>query len=104
MPHGHSHLSVRVSVCGVCWLVGWLVGWLMSQQHASVSQGQICSDKCTYYHTEIKVADQTFYPTGPTSPSVDPITSGAWQCSHWSANFGFCFFLTGITRPRKILV
>ena len=23
--------------------------------------------------------------TGPTSPSADPITSGAWQGSHWSA-------------------
>ena len=79
--------------------VGWgevclLVGCLTSQQHASVSQGRICSDNFTCCHTEIEVADQTFYltqsqytDTGPTSPSADPITPGAWQGSHWSASF-----------------
>ena len=53
---------------------------------------------------EIQVADPTFYltqsqytDTGPTSPSADPITPGAWQGSHWSANFE----VTGMTRPRK---
>ena len=76
---------------------------LMSQQHASVSQGRICSDNCTCSHTEIEVADQTFYlthsqhtDTGPTSPRPDP---GAWQDSHRSANF----LVTGMTRPGKIL-
>ena len=75
---------------GVCLFVGSLT----SQQQASVFQGRICSDKFTYYHTEIEVADQTFYftqsqytDTGPTSPSADPITPSAWQGSHWSANF-----------------
>ena len=70
-----------------------LVGCLTSQQHASVSQGRICSDNFTCCHTEIEVADPTFYltrsqytDTGPTSPSADPITPGAWQGSHWSAN------------------
>ena len=65
------------------------VGCLTSQQHASVSQGRICSDKFTCCHTEIEAADQTFYltqshytDTGPTSPSADPITPGAWQGSH----------------------
>ena len=33
------------------------------------------------------------------SHSVDPITPGAWQGSHWSANF----YVTGMTRPGKIL-
>ena len=73
------------------WLV---VGCLTSQQHASVSQGRICSDNFTCCHTETEAADQTFYltqsqytDTGPTSPSADPITPGAWQGSHWSANF-----------------
>ena len=81
-----------------------LVGCLTSQQQASASQGRICSDKFTCCHTEIQVADQTFYltqsqytDTGPTSPSVDPITPGAWQGSHWNANFE----VTGKTRPRK---
>ena len=73
---------------------GMFVGCLTSQQHASVSQGQICSDNFTCCHTQIEVSDQTFYltqsqytDTGPTSPSADPITPGAWQGSHWSANF-----------------
>ena len=81
-----------------------LVGCLTSQQQASVSQGRICADNFTCCHTEIEVADQTFYltqsqytDTGPTSPSADPITPGAWQGSHWSANFE----VTGMTRPRK---
>ena len=72
----------------------WLVGCLTSQQHASVSQGRICTDKFTCCHTEMEAADQTFHltqsqytDTGPTSPSADPITPGAWQGSHWSANF-----------------
>ena len=70
------------------------VGCLTFQQHASVSQGRICSDKFTCCHTDTEVADQTFYltqsqytDTGPTGPSADPITPGAWQGSHWSANF-----------------
>ena len=48
----------------------------------------------TCCHTEIEVADPTFHLTrsqytdnGPTSPRTDPITPGAWQGSHWSANF-----------------
>ena len=75
-------------------LVCLLVGCLTSQQQASVSQGRICSDNFTCCHTEIDVADQTFYltqsqytDTRPTSPSADPITPGAWQGSHWCANF-----------------
>ena len=76
----------------------------MSQLHASVSQGRICSDKCTCCHTEMEVADQTFCltksqytDTGPTSPSADLLTPDAWQGSHWSTNF----LATGLTRPRE---
>ena len=79
-------------------------GCLTSQQQASVPQGRICSDNFTCCHTEIEVADQTFYltqsqytDTEPTSPSADPITPGAWQGSHWSANFE----VTGMTPPQK---
>ena len=75
---------------GVCLFVGCLT----SQQHASVSQGRICSDNFTCCHTEMEATDQTFHltqsqytDTGPTSPSADPITPGAWQGSHWNANF-----------------
>ena len=51
-----------------------------------------------------EVAVQTFHltqsqytNTRPTSPSTDPITSGAWQGSHWSANF----LLTVWLNPEK---
>ena len=80
------------------------VDYLTSRQHASVSQGWICEDNFTCCHSEIEVADPTFHltqsqyaDTGPISPSTDPITPGAWQGIHWSANFE----VTGMTRPRK---
>ena len=80
------------------------VGCLTFKQHASVSQGRICTDSFTCCHTETEVADPTFHltqsqytDTGPISPSADPITPGAWQGSHRSANFE----VTGMTRPRK---
>ena len=72
-----------IQVCGTGGRDCLLVGCLTSQQQASVSQGRICSDNFTCCHTEIEVADQTFYltqsqhtDTGPTSPSADPITPG----------------------------
>ena len=70
-----------------------LVGCWTSQQHTSVSQGQICLDNYTWCHTEID-ADHTFSltqsqytDTMPTSPNTDPIMPGTWHGSHWSANF-----------------
>ena len=82
-----------------------LVACLTSQQHASVSKGRIRSENFTCCHTEIEVADPTFYltqsqytDTGPTSPSADPITPGTWQGSHCSASLK----VTGMTRPGKI--
>ena len=79
------------------------VGYLTSQQHASISQGWICTDNFTCCHTVLEVADQTSYltqsqyaDTGPASPSADLTLPGAWQGSHWSANFS----VTGMTRPR----
>ena len=82
--------GVKAEDEGVCLLVACLA----SQQHASVSQGRICSDNLTCCHTEIGDADPTFYltqsqytDTGPTSPGTDPIRPGAWQGSHWSATF-----------------
>ena len=78
------------SKCRVCLFVGCLT----SQQHASVSQGPICSDNFMCCLTEVETADPTFYhtqsqytDTGLTSPSADPIMPGFWQGSHWSANF-----------------
>ena len=70
----------------VCWL-------LIVPATCECISGRICSDNFTCCHTEIEAADQTFHltqsqyiDTGPTSPSADPITPGAWQGSHWSAN------------------
>ena len=67
-----------------------LVGCLTSHQHASVSQGRICTDNFMCCHTEIEVADPTFYltqsqytDTRPTSPSADPIVPGTCQGCHW---------------------
>ena len=95
------HAARRLASRGQCW--NWLawypftslgematvclfVGCLTSQQHASVSQGRICSDNFTCCHTEIEAADPTFHltqsqytDTGSTSPSADSITPGAWQ-------------------------
>ena len=80
------------------------VGCLTSQQHASVSQGRICSDNFTCCHTEVEAADQTFYlirsqytDTGPTSPSADSITACARQGSHRSADVS----VTGMTLPGQ---
>ena len=100
---GHE-ICTSFSSAGVGWLVACLLACLTSQQHACVSQGRICSDNFTCCHTEIEVADPTFYltqsqytDTGPTSPSADRITPGAWQGSHWNTHFE----VTGMTRPRK---
>ena len=109
----HVTLRTSISLCvgadvsnmfGAPNAVGWLLGGLTSQQHASVSQGRICSDNFTCGQTEMEVADPTFHltqsqctDTGPTRPSTDPITPGTWQGSHWSAKF----YVTGMTRPRK---
>ena len=93
--------AVKNQKKNLVWELLLLVGCLTSQQHASVSQGRICSDNFTCCHTEIEVAfhltQSQYTDTGPTSPNADPITPGAWQGSHWSANFE----VTGMTRPRK---
>ena len=90
-------------------LFGWLLACLTSQQHASVSQGRICSDKFTCCHTEIEAANQTFYltqsqytDTGLTSPIVDPLTPGAWQGSHWNANFSVRLDLEKFRRKQDL--
>ena len=92
--HLYHRSHIHHAKCVIDALVVLFVACLTSQQHASVSQGRICSDNCTCCHTETEVADPTFHltqsqhtDTGPTSPSADPITPGAWQGSHWSANF-----------------
>ena len=85
-------MAIAVVAVRVAMFVSLLVA--LKSQQASVSHGQICSGKSTYCHTEMEVADQTFYltrsqytDTGPTSLSADLKTPEAWQGSHWSADF-----------------
>ena len=87
-------LSAAVVV--VCWLLN------VPATCKCISGTDLLNFTCC--HNEIEVADQSFHltqsqdtDTGPTSPSTDPLTPGAWQGSHWSANFE----VTGMTRPRK---
>ena len=84
-----THFKFLHDLTGETGFVCLLVGCLSSQQHAIAPQGRICSDNCTCCHTEIEVADQTFYltqsqytDTGQTSLSADNIMPGAWQGSH----------------------
>ena len=70
-----SYGNIRCAGCFPhSWIEGWGIGWgvdevclfdgcLTSQQQARVSQGRICSDNFTCCHTEIEVAEQTFYLT-----------------------------------------
>ena len=92
LKHIDNILKDRPSRSGA--LVCLLVGCLTSQQHASVSQGRICSENLHAATLRKTIADQTFYLTQPqytdtglTSPSTDPITPGAWQGSHLECQF-----------------
>ena len=86
-----AYVCVCVCVCAcVCTRESLFVCWLLNVYLRDGSAQTIF----TCCHTEIEVANQTFYltqsqytDTGPTSPSVDPIMQGAWQVSHSSANF-----------------
>ena len=61
------------------------VGCLTSQQHASVSQGRICSVNFTCCHSETEAADQTFHLTQsqrpPPIPSSNPARAGIFPGS-----------------------
>ena len=56
-----AYRDIVIKIIRVCLFVCLLAGCLTSQQHASVSQGRICSDNFTCCHTEIEAADQTFH-------------------------------------------
>ena len=84
----------RAADLGDCLTVGGvsdprvcLLAALTSQQHASVSQGRIYSDDCACCHTEIEIADKTFYLTQSQYTDTGPTSNSAWQGSHWCANF-----------------
>ena len=79
--------------------VSGFVSWLVALRHSNMRDLKVylrdgSAHTILLAATLTEVADQTFYltqsqytDTGPTSPSADPITPGAWQGSHWSASF-----------------
>ena len=78
----------------------WLVACLTSQQHASVSQGRVCSDHCTCCRAEREIADPTCYltqsqntDTGLISPIADPTLPVG--VATWNTNIE----VTGMSRP-----
>ena len=81
-----------VAIDKICLFVGWLLNVPANRLvYLRDGSAQTILRSATL---EIEVADPTFYltqsqytDTGRTSPSADPITPGAWQGSHWSANF-----------------
>ena len=87
-PHTSPCFSGEVNLCyplclltpSACRLAGLVllllllvVGCLASPQHASISQGRICSHNCTHCHTEIEDANQTFYLTQSQYTDTGPI-------------------------------
>ena len=67
----HSEMAIFFFLCKMLF-----VGCLTSQEHANVSQGWICSDIFTCCHTEIEVADQTFYLTQSQYTEADALPLG----------------------------
>ena len=79
----------------------WSVAYRPSNVLGYLKDG---SAYCTYCHTKVELAGQTYYfiqsqyiDTGPTSPSSDPVTPGAWQGSQRSTSVE----VTGMTGPGK---
>ena len=71
-----------------CWVTGDPVGLrgftLNITATCSVSLGRICQDNCSCWSNLLLLQSQ-YSDTGPTSPNVDPMMTGVWQGSHWSA-------------------
>ena len=79
-----------------------LVACSTSQQCASVSLGQICSDNCTCFHTETEVADHTFQLIQSILTSGQPVSALTLQCYLAMVATGLPSFITGMTRQDKI--
>ena len=58
LPSSLHRIALNWALRGDRLLVFLFVSCITSQQHASVSQGRICSDCC---HTQTEAADQNFY-------------------------------------------
>ena len=85
-----------------------LVGCIMSHHHFSISQDG-CAQTILSAATLIEAVDVTCYlvqsqytDMGLISPSMDPVTPGVWQGSHWSTNFNSFYPVDEYTRPQAI--
>ena len=95
--HQQQRQIPQSCACVLAWpSVLLLVGWLLNVPATCqcISGTNLRRQFLRAATLRWKLSDQTFHltqsqytDTGPTSPSADPITPGAWQGSHWSANF-----------------
>ena len=65
----NAYMQIKLNILTVSLKSLLFVGCLTSQQYASVSQGRMCSDKCTCCHAEREVANQTA-PCTPSTPTL----------------------------------
>ena len=86
-------LVALLAGCFAGWLLCWLLALRASHMLVYLSDGS-AQTSLRAATLRYKIADQTFdltqsqnADTGPTSPSADPITPGAWQGSSWRAIF-----------------
>ena len=74
----HRNISLHIGMLYIIIHIKFVclcVDCLTSQQHASVSQGRICSDNFTCCHNEIEAADQTFHLTQSQCTNIEPTSS-----------------------------
>ena len=102
-PETRAHASVSRSVLLCSLFVGRLIN--IPATCLSISGTDLLRQFYVLPQLYIEVADQTchltksqYTDTGPTSSSTNPMMPGAWQGSHWRANFE----VTGMTQPGKI--
>ena len=78
VSHSHRILTLGQPVLApgkVCFF-----GRLTSQQHASVSQGRICTDNFTCCHTELQIIKPSTSPSHSILKPGRPVTALTLQC------------------------
>ena len=88
---GYGFFHLLMASWFVTMLVCLLLSRLMYQQHACLSQGQICYNNCMRCHTETENVNQTcclgYTDTRQTIPSTDPMTLGTQRTNHYRISF-----------------
>ena len=92
---------IRYNLCCPSNRRGLFVGWLLnvSATCQCISGTDLLWQIYALPHWDRSCRSNSPTDTGPTSPSTDHITPGAWQDGHWTANFE----VTLMTWHRKIL-